>query len=150
MSFDWAWAKDYFTIFGSIVGILGFAITMYQLTVQKPILTFRFGRSQHYRQIDTFFIRLELYIDNRGERGTTVSQINLLNISETEVSTQLESLKLTPKRDIPPHSSRQFDCHMHVSGYIGVGDYPVLTGKLQVVTTHKIYEVPFRTMYTPD
>lgn len=66
-------ASDYFAFIGFVTGLASFVITLLRFNSQKPILKFTV-QSCNY---DPGGLVLNVIIDNSGERGTTITSIEL-------------------------------------------------------------------------
>jgi len=87
-------------------------VIFYQYRRQKPILSFRIVRHRHfyieaYKQLG---VDIEIAVDNVGERGTTIHNVELLNAFPPKIYKLLKSAYNPPSElDIPPHSTKRLN-----------------------------------------
>lgn len=100
---------DVVSISVSILALL--LVIFFQYLRQKPILSFRIARRRHfyveaYKQLG---IDIEIAVDNVGERGTTIHDVELLDAFPREIYKLFKTSYAPPYEiDVPPHSTKRF------------------------------------------
>ena len=146
MAFNAGGFERYLTIIGSILGIFSFIIVIYRLIREKPILNFRIGRHEHryFEGGDVFSIYIEMFIDNVGERGTTINKIELINSIPRNYYELLKKSSSVFEINIPPHSTRSIKYDKHIKNYSSmVQEIDELKGELKISWTHNNKVIPF-------
>lgn len=101
---------DVLSLSVAIIALL--LVIFYQYRRQKPILSFRIVTHYHYciEEYNQLALHVEIAVDNVGERGTTIHNVELLNAFPSDIYKLLKSAYNPPSElDVPPHSTKRLD-----------------------------------------
>lgn len=97
-------------IFVPIITLL--LVIVFQYLRQRPILSFRVVRHRHiyHDEHKQLGIDVEIAVDNRGDRGTTIHDVKLLSATPNEIYELVKTCWIPPLEvDVPPHNTKRFN-----------------------------------------
>jgi len=138
---DWIDLPNFIILVGSILGWFSFILLLDKWLRERPILSFRFGRINHgyidKEKRNVFGLNMKIIVDNTGERGTTITNIEFVSVTPEEYYKELKKIKSTWERDIPPHCTRHIDNNLNIEDYKEkVKKEDIISGKLKISWTH--------------